>query len=234
MSFILDALKKSENARQETAPAEFAGVPSSPGDTRTPGWLWLLAALLAVNAVVLAGFLLRSDTPPAVPASLPSASTPGTVPARTSTPEPAAVATTPDTAPATFADRVARARADQQARAASGPETDAGSPSAATTANVATAAVDAPPVAAAGAVAPARSPFLPSIDELRMRGATSLPDLHVDIHVYSDTPADRFVFINMNKYRESDQLSEGPIVTEITPDGVVLEHRGTAFLLPRE
>jgi general secretion pathway protein B len=61
-----------------------------------------------------------------------------------------------------------------------------------------------------------------------------LPDLHLDIHVYSDQPADRFVFINMKKYKENSTLTEGPGVREITPDGVVLEHAGTAFLLPRD
>ncbi|NOR67834.1 MAG: GspB domain-containing protein, partial [Woeseiaceae bacterium] len=61
-----------------------------------------------------------------------------------------------------------------------------------------------------------------------------LPDLHLDIHVYSDQPAERFVFVNMNKYREQARLAEGPLVKEITPEGVILEHLGNGFLLPRE
>ena len=62
----------------------------------------------------------------------------------------------------------------------------------------------------------------------------SLPDLHVDIHVFSEVASDRFVFINMNKHKEGSQLSEGPLVKEITPDGVVLSMNGTTFLLPRD
>ena len=58
--------------------------------------------------------------------------------------------------------------------------------------------------------------------------------LHIDLHVYSDNPAERFVFINMNQYRENSSLSEGPRVRRITPEGVLLEHRGTTFLLPRD
>ncbi len=46
MSFILDALKKSENDRQEQAEAEFATVPSSPGPLAAPSWLWVLGGLL--------------------------------------------------------------------------------------------------------------------------------------------------------------------------------------------
>jgi general secretion pathway protein B len=60
-----------------------------------------------------------------------------------------------------------------------------------------------------------------------------LPELHLDIHVYSEQPAERFVFINMSKYKEDGTLAEGPVVKEIVPEGVVLEHRGTRFLMSR-
>ena len=70
--------------------------------------------------------------------------------------------------------------------------------------------------------------------ELRASGALQLPDLHLDIHVYSQNPADRFVFINMSKYREQSRLTEGPLVKEIRSDGVLLEHRDREFILYRE
>ena len=69
---------------------------------------------------------------------------------------------------------------------------------------------------------------------MRAQGRVSLPDLHVDIHVFSEVASDRFVFINMNKHKEGSQLPEGPLVEEITPDGVVLSMNGTTFLLPRD
>ncbi len=75
---------------------------------------------------------------------------------------------------------------------------------------------------------------LPSFNELRANGTLQLADLHLDIHVYSTTPSERFVFINMSRYEEQATLAEGPDVREITPDGVILEHLGTRFLLPRE
>jgi hypothetical protein len=59
-------------------------------------------------------------------------------------------------------------------------------------------------------------------------------DMHLDIHVYAGLPADRFVFINMSKYKERATLAEGPTIKEITPQGVILEYGGTDFLLPRE
>ena len=81
---------------------------------------------------------------------------------------------------------------------------------------------------------PTTSAALPTIHEVRANGAIVLPDLHLDIHVFSDIPEDRFVFINMSKVRENSRLAEGPVVEEITPEGVVLEYSGTSFLLPRE
>jgi general secretion pathway protein B len=74
----------------------------------------------------------------------------------------------------------------------------------------------------------------PTIDQLRLNGSLNLPELHLDIHVYSDNPAERFVFINMRKYREGARIEAGPEIREIRPDGVILEYQGQTFLLPRQ
>ena len=79
-----------------------------------------------------------------------------------------------------------------------------------------------------------RAAVLPTLIELRANGTLQLPELHIDIHVYSDVPGERFVFINMNKYKENSRLDEGPDIQEITIDGVILEYRGTEFMLSRE
>jgi len=68
MSFILDALKKSETDRQQAGSAEFAGVPASSGNQRAPRWLWILGVLLVINLAVLLGLLLRREVNP-VPAA---------------------------------------------------------------------------------------------------------------------------------------------------------------------
>jgi len=224
MSFILDALKKSETERQQQAGAEFAAVPSGDGAPKSFKWLWLLIGLLAVNFAVLAGLLLRPAAIPVAPATTPA----------TEAETPAAAAA--DTSPS-FEEQVARARereADRTAERAAGNE-----------------AVPAPEVAASEPVrqpqtqsrsfeptpassAAGDSAMLPRFDELRAEGVLQLPDLHLDIHVYSDVPKERFVFINMNKLREGQKLDEGPVVQSITPAGVVLKYQGRSFLLPRE
>jgi len=209
MSFILDALKKSETERQRASTAEFAGVPTSGPDSGVPRWLWVVGVLLIINLAVLIGLFLRPDAP-AIPAARPAPST--TLPA--ASPE--------------FEAQVAEARrnppAKQAPAAVVGPaDTPAPAPA-------------AEPVSPS---APRRTTAtdtttLPTIFEVRAEGQVAIPDLHVDIHVYSERPEDRFVFINMTRHREGSRLAEGPVVEEITADGVVLSYQGRTFLLPRE
>ncbi len=83
------------------------------------------------------------------------------------------------------------------------------------------------------APAPQRAdPSLATYSDVALTGA-DIPSLHLDIHVYSDDPGSRFVFVNMRKYREGDRVDDGLHVERITVDGAVLVHRGRRFLLPR-
>lgn len=208
MSFILDALRKSETERQQQSGGEFSSVPSSSGDAPSHKWLWMLALLLLVNIVILLGVLLRPD----------GGSQDVTVmePAPVTQP-PAGELARPEPS---FEERVATAREMQPATE---PPAEVPAPT----------PVPAAEPAAATPAAP-MSERLKTIDELRLEGALQLPDLHLDIHVYAEDPAERFVFINMSKYRENSELDEGPVVVEITAEGVVLAHQGRTFLLPRE
>lgn len=205
MSFILDALKKSETERQEQTGAEFSNVPSSSGEPQSFKWLWILALLLLVNVIVLLGVLLRDEKVPDTPAPVEQ------TPVEQSQP-----------ASASFEDRVAEARQNQPA-----PDTTTAEPQPLQTANTA-------PVELSTQTVSQSRPRLMTIDELRLNGTLVLPELHIDIHVYAEDPAERFVFINMKKHRENSQLDEGPVVAEITTEGVILKHQGSTFLLPRE
>ena len=216
MSFILDALKKSETDRQQQSSAEFAGVPTGGSSPGVPRWLWVLGLLLAINLLALIGLFFRPDT---TPLSLPS------IPV-TETREPALNETAmdePTLNEPSFAEKVAVAK--QNAPAQRAPTADPPQ------------RPQAEPAVTPGVVysaTPEDSRVLPTIQELRANGTLTLPELHLDIHVYSDVPNDRFVFINMSKQRENSQLAEGPVVEEITPEGVVLGYRGTSFLLRRD
>jgi general secretion pathway protein B len=207
MSFILDALKKSETDRQQQSSAEFAGIPTSPKAPSIPRWLWGLGILLAVNLAVLVGLLLKPDTDP-VTTSPPVAERPLAL---------------EEASQPSFAERAAVARQNP-------PETQiaSGEPQLPQQESVRPVLISQDPSSIPS------SEIYPSLQEVRVSGSIDLPDLHLDIHVFSEEPEDRFVFINMSKLREGSRLEEGPVVSEITPDGVVLRHLGQSFLLPRD
>ena len=75
-------------------------------------------------------------------------------------------------------------------------------------------------------------PAVQTLDELPPDMRQGLPALHLDVHAYNKDPAERFVVINLQRYRVGDQLAEGLKLVDILPQGAVLEFRGTTFLLP--
>lgn len=75
---------------------------------------------------------------------------------------------------------------------------------------------------------------VPSINDLAPQATAGLPTLAISLHVYGSQPADRFVVLNGRRYQEGAQLQEGPTLERITTDGVILNHRGLRFLLPRQ
>lgn len=212
MSFILDALKKSETDRQRQGGAEFAAIPISPASSSVPRWLWIVGVLLLVNLVVLVGLFFKPDAPPSL-ATLPAI--------EQNNPPPVAATIAQDS----FEQQVAAAK--QRVPEQQTPEAPA-EVAISTNPTVQSVLISQNPAAV-----PVSDRY-PTLQEFRASGATQLPDLHLDIHVYSAAPKDRFVFINMAKLREGSQLAEGPVVAEITPSGVVLGHQGQYFLLPRE
>lgn len=215
MSFILDALKKSETDRQQQGTAEFANVPVSSGDDGPPRWLWVLGALLLINVVVVAGLLMRPTGQAAVQATAPP-------PAPT-------VASEPVTEPAPQPQYEAEIAAAKQTVLRREEPVAVAEPVAAPAPEpVAT------PIASQVADEGPNPLSLPTSREVIANGSLTLPTLHLDVHVYSESAADRFVFINMTKHKEGSVLAEGPRVQSITPEGVVLSQNGVTFLLPRE
>lgn len=210
MSFILDALRKSETERQQQTGPGLADSNFRKAETKKSIWIPLLVAGLAANAIILA-FVVNSGTEETA-GSTSAAPDAGMNPAfrplareiprqaTTDTSEPTPVKqtaiSTPDPAVAQF---------------------DAGSQ-------------DSVETAPAGAI----QDGLPSFQQLVLSGQLSVQPLHLDIHVYANNRPERFVFINMKKYREGDNLAEGPEVEEITTTGVILAHRGNRFTLDRD
>ncbi len=73
---------------------------------------------------------------------------------------------------------------------------------------------------------------VPLLSETEYDFQAQLPEMHLDVHVYKDRKKDRFVLINMDKYREGQKMSNGTVIEAIVVDGVMMNYQGQRFLLP--
>ena len=221
MSFILDALKKSEIERQRQSVPGLMDTRLHARHRRLPVWAMALGLLLGVNLLLLTYVLWNKSAPAAHaprPADSSAAAVAATAPPVADTAPPAAEHFSP---------------LDPSPSPVYAPEIPV--PAAPPVKTVTHAARHQDPVLSDEAAAePDNQEILPSISQVNLTGAQALPELHLDVHVYATKPADRFVYINMRKYHEGAALQEGPIVERIRRDGVVLNYQGLKFLLPRQ
>lgn len=231
MSLILDALRKSERTRQQTLAGQVSAADMPPAHARIPvPWATLIGLLLIANVIVLGIIFWRSHAASHTPA--PVAATPTVSPA----PQAPAPIYRPEVRSLAAEAAAATTSAAPASSAASQPvlNTLAAQPAAVkpagTHAEVATAA---PANASGSGVINLNVNNPPPLDTLPRAFQQSLPPLHLDVHSYSQDPADRFVIINMQRYQKGDNLKEGPTVIAIVADGVILEYQGQQFLLPR-
>jgi len=209
MSFILDALRKSETQRQRKSSPTLADTHYHARKKSNSVWVPALVVILTINIVVIALMLFNQS--------------------RTDS---SRMSENPATA------RVVREIPLQS----SGMETAAvPAPVRELTPDVESTPVSiGRPPPAVTKVEPVVAPpepdsiILPTLQQLVQSGQVSVAPMRVDIHVYSDNPSKRFVFINMRRYKERQRLDEGPMLEEITDTGVVLSHQGNRFVLERE
>jgi general secretion pathway protein B len=86
-----------------------------------------------------------------------------------------------------------------------------------------------PPEPPARALPPLES--IPLQIELPPDLQQALPPLRVDVHVYDDAPENRFVMINLRRYREGDEVADDLTLERVTREGMVLMFRGERFRL---
>jgi general secretion pathway protein B len=264
MSFILDALRKSEHERQrQTGPALVETPVAAPKPKSNP-WATAALALLVVNLIAIGVLLLvrSGEAPTAAPVaeSLPSAGPANTAPGAAAPAQAAVTQTSPTTSPPAAppppmlrpAEPVASATRNPLEREVAGysPGIEYEEAERAATPPPGPPAVVAVPrrggtvvyesMPDAGTLTPAGQPRgagapsrnMPTADEVA--ASSGLPEFRLELHVYSNRPQERFVFINGAKYREGETTQEGAAVEEITSDGVIMSARGNRFLLPRD
>jgi len=298
MSFILDALKKSENDRQrQSGPALFE-VRVAPPRAGFPTWAYALLALLAVNLVIVGWLVWRR---PAVAASPEAAAT--TPPAAAATPAPVPTPTQPAQVAQTPAPQVAPPAAygpppagqyPQQTYAQNYPQQgypqqqgfppqgypqqqsypppqNYGQPGYQQQAQGYPQQQGYPPPQGqnpSGYSAPPQQPqaytppaeggnpddYAPAAEPSgggplghvrrglanglmtyeEVATKTTIPPLHMDLHVYAPDPSKRFVLVNGKKLGEGQSLPEGVRVESIATDGAVLSYRGVQFMMERD
>jgi general secretion pathway protein B len=239
MSYILDALRKSDQLRRRSgAPTLMLGQAEAVVPKR-PALLWYgVFALVLLGAGIAIGWLRPWQQAPSQPAPVASSATPpapGKVAApavQPSAPNPAtalppviAPATPPASAPAAA---VAAAVAPEQARGARPIETP-GAPACAETAIPALPPRQEPVrggKTAAGAPPPAA---VMTLAELPVAVQQDLPPMSVSVHAYSAKAGDRLVGINNRLLHEGEDVAPGLKLEQITPDGMILSYKGYTF-----
>lgn len=241
MSFILDALKKSETERQrQSIPGLVDAGPARPRP-RLPRWALALGILLAVNLLALVFMLTRGLISPAHEPALLAVIEPrhrGTDAVRSTVPGVDLAATSADAhesplaTPPVYAPEISAA--ELPPRVATPAAGGALAKSASTGSSGLRSVRRRDPLLTDGDYKANDEEVLPTISEINFSGSQSLPELHLDVHVFATKPAERFVYVNMRKYHEGAALQEGPVVERIRRDGVILNFQGVRFLLPRQ
>jgi len=223
MSYILDALRKSEQERREVPPLVLASaVP--PAVLPSPR-LGLAAGFMILAAAAGLGTWMYLGNRPVVQATTPLAAPPatseGTGPRSTDKAPPPA----PELKPNPFAAPTRPVVRDLAKEARVQPP-NAPSPAAA-------APPPAPTVYANVAATPPPAEPVKFLRAMPPEFQRSLPGLAVNIHIYAPREAERILYINNRQYRAGGRVNDDIVIEEIVEDGAVLSYRGQRFKLPR-
>jgi general secretion pathway protein B len=249
MSFILNALRKSEQERQARQAENVTDkilLPQSPqtGSKTTK----LLLFLLIANVVVIAGIvlLLRNNATPTPDTTAHALPTQETKPEPKITDKPIQPQKQEQEAgPATIsiAELIDKAKPEPAplplkpvitekpaAEVIKKPAAiiDKSEPKPLTAPEIA-AAIDEPDEPEATPV----TPSIPFLTELPFEFRQSVPKFTVNVFVYSEAPEERFVMIDMVKYKTGQQIKDTMLLKEILPDSFVVDYQNRVFRIKR-
>ncbi len=233
MSFILEAIKKSEQQRQQKNPSQqkvrkrTLSLPTHQSNRRL---YWILTGLLSI--ALLCGWWLysnREQTPP--PPSLvnrPSITTPSNQ-TRQSKPATSAPKTTRSVVTNDPQSLVSVTEPAPMPRIiVSSPPPLAQPSTAVSTSNQSRGSVTEPHTI--GVMPPKPMPVqLPLYLDLSRELRNRIPDLAMSMHYYTTNPDRRLVRINNQLLHEDDWVDQDLQVIEITPSGVTLDFSGKRF-----
>lgn len=230
MSYILDALRRSDLQRQRGSAPTLLAVQEPPPERKRPGFLGygLLAAVL-LGAGILIGWLRpwQSEPPAALmpePVSRPIESKPlPSPPPSTAAHMPAPFQIAPQSKPEPNLED-AKPRKPKRL-----PKLDLSK-------------ATEPPAREGDALAPKTAPPVdtPAVDvaaektvismaELPSPVRAELPAITISVHAYSGEPSGRLLGVGSRILREGDFLAPGLQLVEITPEGMILDYKGYRF-----
>lgn len=230
MSYILEALKKSEQERHlgDVPRLDSAQSMAVRGAPRT-WWPWLIGGVLLLNAGAMLWLAVK-------PAAVPVEQQKGPVGASDTSASDAILSAIPSSLQSAVSPVDQDTAAPESARSvpAEPPPAASNDP----------AAGPVTPVSAAPAPAPAAKVTyqsasasqyadVPHWDALTTAQKSRLIRPALDVHVYAKLPARRFVLIDLQKYREGERLASGGKLLAITSDGIVVEQDGIRYRVGR-
>jgi general secretion pathway protein B len=74
---------------------------------------------------------------------------------------------------------------------------------------------------------------IPYLVDLPFEFRQTVPNLTINVFVYSEHPEERFVMIDMVKYKPGQQIKDAMVLKEIRPDSLVVVYQNRAFQIER-
>lgn len=81
--------------------------------------------------------------------------------------------------------------------------------------------------------APAGPQEIPLFRDLPYNFRSSAPKMSINVFMYAAKPEDRFVVLNMTKYKAGQTTKDSVEIREIRPDGVIASYEGRVFRIER-
>lgn len=236
MSYILEALRKSDQQRQRgAAPTLHTAPPPMPVSSQSRGTRNALLAVALLGAGILLGWLRPWQSAPPAPATG-TAPPPGAHPAPAAppplvvpqAPAPRAESATPTPGPIPRPAPVGGI-ANAPRKLPLPIRIEPTRPSLVVTPDIRKDAVtmDIPPPVVPSDMKPEIKAIPQS--ELPASIQQEIPAMSIALHAYTATPGDRMVMINDRMLRQGDSLAAGLRLEQITPDGLILGYKGYRF-----
>lgn len=253
MSYILNALRKSEQERLAQQPDTVTGrILVNQPQPRQKTNKAIILLLVISNLIVAAGFFwfVRKESTPPLPADVKTGVMPDQTPLK-----PAIVPPVNESPLATRAIKITKPAAPPQAELAPSKKTVisqlpttklAAKKNPALTQpqpelvmpKMESDSMTATPVEPAEIVEKNEPPIskdkeIPFLYELSPEFRHTVPDMKINVFVYSEQPAERFVMIDMVKYKVGEQIKESIELKEIRSDSLVVVYNNRTFRIKR-